>query len=781
MSDAEYNDYHPAFDKDDTEKLDTHSKPKFNWMSTLILGYGSLGSIYGDIGTSPLYVLNTIFTERNLEVNEKTVFGAISCIFWVFTTIVIFKYCGIVLTMGPNNGEGGQVAIYCKISRILKTGPEGVKIPGDNEVDDMVLLTKSETHDSMMTSNVSIFQMKKIIMEDPTVKKLFSFFTLVLCLFGCSLVISDGLLTPTTSVLSAVDGIAVAVPSFSNKVMPVSVCILLGLFAIQPMGSKFITMMFSPIILVWFITILTIGSINISAHPEIFKALNPKEAIDFLRMRGGIDVLGPVVLSITGCEAMFADVGHFSPLAVQLTLTCFVYPCLMIVYLGQGAYLLDHPAAITNIFYFCVPGGTSGGFYWFVFIISTLATIVASQALIIGVFSILQQMIHIDAFPKFKIIHKSAEHHGRIFLPTINFILMIAVICTCIGFKNSNNVTAAYGLGVSMDLFVTTTFMTICMIFVYNIHWSLVMIYFLGYGCLEMCLVIANIKKVPHGAWFTIMVASIMFTFYSLWCWCRSLKIRQEYKDRIKLKNLITDDCTDNNHAFQLGSHNTPVPIHKKTYVQVQDTPSVSLHRYKGMGIMYTDIAPFLNSPNTVPKLFRDLVLNFPSLPEIFVFLAIRVSSVPYVEPIERCLVQKMKYGEGFYRCIIRFGFMDKVKITDFEIQKIKEQIKYQDFSYYQSSLPHGYDDEASYNKGYRTVQIFGKEMITSTRTINLDQPLRKLLYPRMFLRICQESCRSLVIESFFSPLYSMQATPATIVDTNFRDEIVYIGKDVEI
>lgn len=750
---------------------ETERKKRSKVLDVAFLGFTSLGAIYGDIGTSPLYVLNTVFPGDT--VSSKDVLGGVSCIFWLFTLVVIIKYCLLVLSLGPNNGEGGQVAIYCKLSRVLKTGPTGVKLPGMKEYDDFQLLTRSETMDSSVSGNSSVRE-RPSLLSNRKFRKVFSFVTMCACFLGCSLVMADGLLTPTTSVLSAVDGIAVAVPSFSGKVMPVAVCILLALFFIQPFGSQFISMAFSPIITVWFITLFVIGIINIVPHPDVFRALNPKFAIDFLKEQGDVNVLGSVMLSITGCEAMFADVGHFSPLSVQLTLSCFVYPCLMITYLGQASYLLDHPDGISNVFFNSVPGPLSGGFYWYVFVLSTLATVIASQALILGCFSILNQMIQIECFPRVNVIHRSAKHVGQIFIPTINFLLMIAVICTCIGFKNSSRVTAAYGLGVSMDLFITSFLLSATMIINFKVHFAFALLFFLPFGALEMCLIIANMKKVPHGAWFTLMVTGTVFSFISLWRWGVSSKHSKERKRRVRLKDILYkgDDLNvpfipGDKGLLEGNSH------FDSLLVRPQEGAPFELSRHPDVTFLYTDPSLLLNSPTTVPEVFKELVTNFPSLPSLFIFVGIKVATVPHVDDDERILLQPMRDVNGLYRCIVRYGFMDKVKINETIVEAIIGRIEELDPEYFRDMIQGG---------EWNPLNIFGRVHLSGERK-HYKIDLKKDIFSLTIFRFIGESIRALFIEKAFAPLYSIQSIPSSIVsyENPSYERILYVGNELKI
>lgn len=652
------------------------------WM----LAYSSLGAIYGDIATSPLYVLDSI-KYPNGQPTQEEVYGAISIIFYLFLFIVLLKYSLIVLTFGPNEGEGGQVAIYAKIARCLKFGPKGVIIPGTPEKSDYELLKRTDTTASFMSAKTASTAWKK----DPRVLKFFSVFTLFCCFLGCSLVISDGLLTPTTSVLSAIAGIQVAKPSFSN-VLAVSEVVLVVLFVIQQFGSHKISHVFAPIVLVWLICLVICGVINITHHPSIFKSLSPYYAIQLLK-KVGIDALGGAMLAITGCEAMFADLGHFGKAPCQIGIT-FVFACLMITYLGQGAYLVNHPNEIASVFYVSIPGGVTGWFYWVMFVLATLSTIIASQALILGVFSILSQLINLDCFPKLHVVHVSASFVGKVYIPAANFLLLIGVAGATAGFKTSNNVTSAYGLGISLDFLVTSTLIVICMIYVYEFKWWIPLIFCLIFVPLEFCLVIANMKKVPHGGWFPLVMCFIFFSFFAFWRYCRDKTVSMQLNSRVRLHDVFPrykrrpseqvvdlrqkesneneEDDLESVDLEDLGTPETPQreittdDTHEALFRNVTSRyGEVKLAVNPGIAVIYSDTPhQDLASPNTVPAVYSKVISNFASVPSVVIFTTIRVLSIPTIDPSEKILVGATKIP-GHYKCVLRFGFMEEVVVDE--------------------------------------------------------------------------------------------------------------------
>lgn len=808
---------------------------------TSALGFLSLGAIYGDIATSPLYVFSSIITDVP---SRESVYGAASCIFWIFVIEVVFKYCLIVLYFGPNNNEGGQVAIYAKIAQHLKIGPQSIQ---SSQTSDLLSLTRSGNQNSDFNPSrneafndlhsakrwFDKFKIENGRYNKTLVEKYLSKFILGCCFIGCSLVISDGLLTPTTSVLSSIAGIAIPVPSLADKVMPISCAVLIVLFTIQRFGSAKISLFFAPVIFVWLILLLFCGIYNIQKYEAgIFAAISPHYAIKYIHTNG-IKKLGGVMLAITGCEAMFADIGHFSRLSIQLTLTCFVFPCLAIHYFGQAAYLLKYPQNISNVFYLSIPFKNGGAFYWVIFVLATLATVIASQALILGVFSILRQMIHLDCFPSFKVTHTSSKHFGQVYIPAINFILMVAVILTTVGFRNSNNVTAAYGLGISLDFLVTTCLITICLLYVYKVPLFVALLFFLPFGAVDMLLIIANVQKIPEGAWFPIVVTFVMFCFILYWRWCRSLQINEQYRNRIRLNSLFSSislkdksdkvnqeledndniainktinfdsDIVDLSEKLWLPTNkNTAAPtdesdafidpLYKVKYSSKISYPFV---RYRGLGIMYTDTTYNLNSIATVPKAFGKILTCFPSLPTKFVFLSIRIISEPYVKYSDHIVIEKIKSaGEtnGFYRCVANFGFMDKIRMTNLTIKAITNAIGNEDLD--EEVRMFG---ETSEHNGKENVCDMKDDFLVESRVIHfVDKSVIRVKYPSDAKKINMKNfvvnkmnlswllfrynIKKFLVQQIYASISGMFSGLENIIDDR-QNEVLFIGSKAYI
>lgn len=425
----------------------------------LFLCFTSLGSIYGDISTSPLYTLN-IFASGG---DTSDIYGAVSVIFYLFTIIVLLKYLLIVIPYGCYKGEGGHLALYSKIN--ISTGHSKLK---------------------------------------PFVKGL--------SLLGCSLVVADGLLTPSTSILNAIQGISLPFPEFHHT-LELSIVIIVGLMAVQRFGAHKISFVFSPIILLWLLTLAAIGVKNITKSPTIFWALNPIYGVKFLR-KHGFSGISSLMLAITGTEALFLDVGCVGPLPVQLALGFFVYPCLMLNYFGQGAYLVaTDPQAISNVFYSSIPVPAGSIAYWFIFILATLATIIASQALILGIFGIVHQLVELKFIPNIKVVHVSPHHKNLVYIPSASKVLTIGLVVTCLIFRDPDNITKAYGLGISID-FLITSVLTMVVLVLGGLMLVMVLVVIVP---LEICLIYSSLGKLENGGWFTVVVCGVVILFLKLW------------------------------------------------------------------------------------------------------------------------------------------------------------------------------------------------------------------------------------------------------------------------
>lgn len=712
-----------------------HHGPK-NVRETLYLAFQSLGAVYGDIGTSPLYTLNSVFSHTPTEAD---VMGACSCIFWGLTLVVLIKYCIIVFIFGPNNGEGGIVAIYAKLARELNIAPVGV----DFDADSLDMLSKSETQASWMhspnsRSNYGWFK--------KSCWNVFKYIPIIACLCGTAFLMSDGMLTPVQSVLSAIEGLEQPVPYMKHYVVLISCFILAFLFLGQRVGSAKLAMVFSPIVFIWFAMLFVIGIINICKKPYILTATNPKYAFDYL-VSGGIDNMANVILALTGAEAMFADVGHFSPNAIRLAVITCVYPPLFMAYFGQGAALLVDPSIMPNVFYLSIPGGIGGGLYWFMFVLAILSTIIASQAIILGVFSVSRQLMALECMPQFPVCHMSEKIEGKVYIPMLNYIFMVACILCAIGFQNSNNTASAYGLCVALDFFITTVMIAFSMYFCHKLHWAWSVFMVCSFGLMDMCFVAAEVKKVPDGAWFPLMMSAVFVAIMLLWKYGNQMRIQYEFNNRVNIKKLFNSPTCPNVQTFSVAHPGQPVvfegkhveseivehdlsdksmdiePLEEKNDVRyrgyndkvnfhVSDSESahsplldnsVSTRRYPGLVIFYSNLKFTLRSPNTVPAMLKTFIDSFPTLADHVVLLAVNIATVPRIPREDRISIVPVPSVPGLFRAVVTYGFMESAKMSQELEDDIAAKVGYKSSN---ASTPVGEEQLAP----RKVVHVFNKQ-----------------------------------------------------------------------
>ena len=457
--------------------------------SLAALSLAAIGIVYGDIGTSPLYTMQEVFSpEHGLELNEFNIFGVVSLICWGLIIIVALKYVTLILR-ADNRGEGGIMALTA-------------------------LALESVGKSSKL--HLTLF---------------------VLGLFGAALFYGDGVITPAVSVLSAIEGLKVATPAFDPYVVPITVVVIIALYAVQYKGTAGIGNWFGPIMLIWFIALATMGVYNIAKNPAIAGALNPIHAFRFMQVHGWIAflALGAVVLAFTGAEALYADMGHFGSKPIRTAWFFCVFPALGLNYLGQGALLIVNPAAVSNPFYQQLGA-------WSVYplvIISAIATVIASQATISGTFSMTKQAISLGIMPRMQIIHTSAKEIGQIYIPAVNWAQLVVVVAAVIGFGSSSNLASAYGIAVTGTMLVTSllTFFVIRYGWKYN-----PLLCFLATGffvAIDLALFSANAMKIFHGGWFPLVLGIVMFVVMMTWKRGRELVFDNLKKHAIPLSDFL--------------------------------------------------------------------------------------------------------------------------------------------------------------------------------------------------------------------------------------------------
>lgn len=537
------------------------------------LTIGALGIVFGDIGTSPLYSVRHCFS-HGLALNPDNILGVMSLIFWALVFVISIKYLMFVLN-ADNNGEGGVMALvalaFPKLEPPSRAG--------------MLLL--------------------------------------IMGLFGTALLFGDGMITPAISVLSAVEGLTVAAPAFEPIVIPITIAILILIFLPQKFGTSKVGRAFGPIILSWFSVLAILGIYNLIKDPSILKSMNPYYAVNFFLENGwkGFTILGTVFLVVTGGEALYADMGHFGKAPIRMGWFSVVFPALMLNYFGQGALLLHDPAAVDNPFYRLAPEGM----LYPTILIATLATIIASQALISGTFSLTHQAAQLGYFPRVHVIHTNEEEKGQIYVPTINWFLLVSTIFLVLFFEKSDNLAGAYGIAITMTMVITTILVGL----VARRKWgwsvlssSLFTAFFLF---IDVCFFIANIHKIPHGGWFPLIVASVILLLMMTWKSGRKILYGKLKARVLPLEGFVRD----------------------LNFEEVQ--------RVDGTAIFMTSI-----SEGIPPSLTHNIKHN-KILHKTTILMNVMVLDVPHVPWIDRFTVKD--YGSGIFTLHVKYGFMDSPNI----------------------------------------------------------------------------------------------------------------------
>ncbi|WP_058196171.1 potassium transporter Kup [Xanthomonas translucens] len=532
---------------------------------------GAIGVVFGDIGTSPLYTLKEAFSPHyGLTPDHDTVLGILSLVFWALMIVVTLKYVAIIMR-ADNDGEGGIMALTALAQRTLPGGSRSVYVVG------------------------------------------------ILGIFGASLFFGDGVITPAISVLSAVEGLEVAAPRLHSFVVPITVMVLVMLFVAQRFGTERVGKAFGPITVLWFLALGAIGVYNLTKAPEVLHALNPWWGVRFFAEHNwhAVFVLGAVVLAVTGGEALYADMGHFGAKAIRYSWNFLVLPMLTLTYLGQGALMLRDPAAVRNPFYESVP---EWGLYPMI-VLATAATVIASQAVITGAYSVASQAIQLGYIPRMHIRHTSDSTIGQIYIPGVNWMLLALVIMAVLGFGNSTALATAYGVSVTGTMLITTVLMVIYARANPRVPRVLLWMMAVVFVAVDCAFFYANIIKFMDGAWFPLLLGLILFTLMRTWRRGRKLLQGEIRKDGIKLD------------TFLPGLMLAP-PV-----------------RVPGTAVFLTA------DPLVVPHALMHNLKHNKVLHERNVFLTVETLPVPYATAKQRLKMDAI--GDEFYRVIVRFGFME--------------------------------------------------------------------------------------------------------------------------
>ena len=589
------------------------------------MSIAAMGVVYGDIGTSPLYTMKEVFSSGHhpVPVTPDNVLGILSLVFWAMTITVSLKYV-MFITRADNKGEGGIMALTSLALRVEQLRPRT-----------LWLLS-------------------------------------ALGIFGAALFYGDAAITPALSVLSAVEGLEVATPAFKPFVVPIAIGILVGLFLFQRKGTASVATLFGPVMLFWFATLAVLGVWNIVKHPTVFAAINPWYALHFFTTNHLLAflALGAVVLAITGGEALYADMGHFGRRPIKLAWLYFVFPALYLNYLGQGALILDNPAAIQNPFFLSTPDLL----IYPLVALATVATIIASQAVISGAFSLTSQAIQLGYLPRIQIKYTSAAEKGQIYIPNINWLLLIAVLLLVLMFRSSSNLASAYGIAVTMTMMIDTLLAFVVVRALWGWSWGMAILFLAFFVIVDIAFFSANVIKVFDGGWFPLVLGGVIFTLLATWKRGRGLLYERLKKDSMPLDAFIK--------SLSYGSP----------------------QRVEGTSIFMT------TNPDGVPRAMLHNLLHNKVLHQQVVLLNVRVEDIPYVADDER--VKVIRLPEGFFQVIVRYGFKDEPNIP----------------AALEKCAPQGYDYVPM-----ETSFFLGRETIMPCARVDCMPRWRQLLFTFMF------------------------------------------------
>ena len=535
------------------------------------LTLGALGVVYGDIGTSPLYTVKEIFSAgTGVALNAAQLIGAVSCIFWALMLVVMLKYVVLILR-ADNRGEGGGLALTALAAHAVRGQP----------------------------------RLRAAL--------------LLLGVFGATLFYGDSIITPAISVLGAVEGIEVATPALKAYVVPISLLVLVLLFAVQRFGTAAVGRVFGPVLTLWFVTLAVTGALHVAQQPAILAALNPLQAWHFLLDRGWhvFAALGAIVLALTGAEALYADMGHFGRKPIQIAWTGLVLPALALNYMGQGALLMSQPGAIENPFFRLFPPALMLP----AVLLATLAAIIASQAVISGAYSMTRQAIQLGFLPRMAVRHTSAHEAGQIYMPTVNWALLAGVVAAVLHFGSSSALAGAYGIAVTVTMMITTVLTYYVVRHGWGLPKPLAMASTTFFLALDALLVAGCAVKFFDGGWFPLAMGGAIFVAMSTWARGRALMLDSIRADGLELREFIdTLDTTRLSRASRVAVYAVADPA---------TVPQALLHNLKHNQVLH----------------------------ECNVILTVRFRDVPWVAESERHQTEPL--GRGFWRVTLNFGFME--------------------------------------------------------------------------------------------------------------------------
>jgi len=542
----------------------SHSKNHLIQMSL-----GAIGVVFGDIGTSPLYAVKEVFGDH-LQIDRIHVLGVLSLILWSLSLVVAIKYATFIMRAN-NKGEGGIMAL---MSLALNSSKDSLKLKG---------------------------------------------FILTIGLFGAALFYGDGIITPAISVLSAVEGLQIVAPKSSHYVLPITIAVLGGLFVLQSKGTGKVGILFMPIMCIWFTVLAVLGVINILKVPDVLMAVNPYYAVHLLIELGwkGLLIMGSVVLAITGAEALYADMGHFGLKPIRYAWFGFVFPALLLNYFGQGALLLEHPEAVKNPFYLLAP-------HWAMYpllVLATFASVIASQAVISGAFSVTRQAIQLGYCPRMKILHTSGREIGQVYLPTVNWLLMVCVFVVVLSFQSSSALASAYGIAVTGTMIIDTVLAFIVIQRLWQWKKSTSILFLATFLTVDFLFLFANSLKIPTGGWLPLVIGGVLFLIMTTWIKGRALLAKYADENRVLFEDLEEKVL----HHPAVVTQGTAVYLAKTLH----GVPQVFLHNFEHNHVLHEQI----------------------------IVLTIVTKDEPYIDYEHRIKIRNFGKNHNFYRIKFYYGF----------------------------------------------------------------------------------------------------------------------------
>uniref|UniRef100_A0A7C8ZX68 Potassium transporter n=1 Tax=Opuntia streptacantha TaxID=393608 RepID=A0A7C8ZX68_OPUST len=611
----------PRVDSFDFEALEVPGAQRndlegFGSWRGIVLVLQTLGIVFGDVGTSPLYTFSVMFYKAPIKVKEDVI-GALSLVLYTLILIPLVKYVLVVL-WANDDGEGGTFALYSLICRHAKVSLIPNQLPSDTRISSFRLKVPSPELERSL-------KIKERLESSTALKKLL----LMLVLAGTSMVIADAVVTSAMSVMSAVDGLKVGISGITHEeVVMIAVAFLIVLFSVQRYGTSKMGFIVGPALFIWFCSLAGVGIYNlVECDQAVWKAFNPMQIYYFFK-RNKIEAwyaLGGCLLCVTGSEAMFADLCHFSVRSVQLTFLFLVFPCLLLGYLGQAAYLMQNPGDYAQPFYSCVPGGA----FWLVFVIANVAALIASRAMTTATFSCIKQSTALGCFPRLKIIHTSRKFMGQIYIPVLNWFLLAACVVLVCSVPSVTEIGNAYGIAELGVMMMTTILVTLVMILIWQINIVIVMAFLIIFMGLELTFFSSAIWFVGDGSWIILIFAGVLFVVMSIWNYGSKLKYETEVKQKMSMDLLR-----------QLG-------------------PNLGTIRAPGIGLVYNELA------RGIPTIFGHFLTTLPAIHSMIIFVCVKYVPVPVVPQGERFFFRRVcPKSYHMFRCIARYGYKDVRKET---------------------------------------------------------------------------------------------------------------------